>query len=96
MIARTLLQTFSTIVTAVVSPHAKEVNYIECVRIDYSVKIMNLIDCSRNIYLLLHLKCHIYAWNTDLNLYISHRFFPFLHELILMKYIAAKHLRSLW
>ena len=55
MIARTLLQTFSTIVTTVVSPHAKEVNYIERVHIDYSVKIMNLID-SRNIYLLLHSK----------------------------------------
>ena len=59
MIGRTLLQTFSTIVTTVVSPHANEVNYIECVHIDYSVKIMNLID-SRNIYLLLHSKCHIY------------------------------------
>ena len=69
-----------TIVTTVVSPHAKEVNYIENVHIDGSVKIMNLIN----------------LWNTDVNLYISHRFSPFLDELILMKYTAAKHLQSLW
>ena len=28
-----------------------------------------------------------------MNLYMSHRFFPLLHELILMKYNAAKHLQ---
>ena len=49
MIARTLLQTFSTVVTTVVYPQAKEVNYIEFVNTDCSVKIMNLID-SRNIF----------------------------------------------
>ena len=37
MIASTWLQTFSTIVTTVVSPQAKEVSYIE----DCSVEIMN-------------------------------------------------------
>ena len=55
--ASTLLQTFSTIVTTVLSPHAKEVNYNGSVHIDCPMKIMNLID-SRNIYLLLHSKCH--------------------------------------
>ena len=46
-IASTWLQTFFTVVTTVVSPKAKEVNYTEDVHIDCSVDIMNLID-SRN------------------------------------------------
>ena len=58
MITSTLFQIFSTIVTAVVTPHAKEVNYSESVHTEFSVKIMNLID-SRNIYLLLYSKCQI-------------------------------------
>ena len=47
MTASTWLQTFFTIVKTVVSPQAKEVNYIEGVHIECSVEIMSLTD-SRN------------------------------------------------
>ena len=69
MIANTWFETFSTIVTTVVSPKAEEVNYIEGVHIDCSVEIINLIVSRNKLSIKMS---HLTIWNTDVNLFVKY------------------------